>query len=255
MNLRVVSFNIRCTDDPNDNSIKQRAPRLCKVISKYNPDLIGFQEYTPKWKPYIKKCFGNDYDIFNKYRTKFLNRESCPVLWKKDKFSCIKTGYFWLSDTPEEQSRGWDELFDCFRICEYVVLSELKTGLKFVFMNTHLGFGDNCQVKSAKLIYNYSKKISSYPTFVTGDFNLKPDSPGYIAMITNFTDSNIQNDRSVTYHGYNLPDVPQKHIDYCFCDSSIIPLSYAIIKDMSDGGYPSDHYGIMTELSVKRGAC
>ena len=49
--------------------------------------------------------------------------ESTPMLWKKDKFHCIKKGVFWLSDTPEENSKGWDELYDCYRILIIALLT------------------------------------------------------------------------------------------------------------------------------------
>ena len=100
MELSGISFNIRCCDDSNGNAISERAPRLNEAVSPYDADLIGFQEYTPGWEEYIKQYFGEKYDMFNKYRAEE-NLESTPVLWKKSKFNCIKTGYFWLSDTPE----------------------------------------------------------------------------------------------------------------------------------------------------------
>ena len=63
MNLNVISFNIRCCDDENGYSISERAPRLNNVISNYDTDIIGFQEYSPKWKKHIEKYFGNKFDI------------------------------------------------------------------------------------------------------------------------------------------------------------------------------------------------
>ena len=39
-----ISFNIRCANDPDGNSIKERAERLKAVLDKYNADIIGFQE-------------------------------------------------------------------------------------------------------------------------------------------------------------------------------------------------------------------
>lgn len=250
MNLDVISFNIRCASDPHGNSIKERSPRLNEVICKYNPDIIGFQEYTPVWKPYIDKYFGNDYAVFNKYRSRFIKRESAPILWKKDKFKCLDKGYFWLSDTPEKQSRGWDELYNCCRICEYVILAEMSSGKKFTVMNTHYGFGDNGQIKSSKLVYDYSKKISSYPTFVTGDFNMTPDKPGYAEITKYFTDANINKITGNTYHGYGKGKNKTMPIDYCFCSDGVTPVSFDIIKDMPEGKYPSDHYGLFIKLNI-----
>ncbi len=250
MNLKVISINIRCADDSNGNSISERAPRLSAVTSPYDADIICFQEYTPAWKPLIEKYYGSDYDIYNKYRTKFIKRESSPILWKKHSFNCVGKGHFWLSDSPGIQSRGWDEKYNCYRICEYVVLNVLNTDIRFCVMNTHFGFGDEGQVKSADLIYNYSKKISCYPTFISGDFNMTPESAGYKAMADNFTDSNLSKDCSPTYHGYNTEKAVPKHIDYIFTDNRIVPLSYKIITELADGKYPSDHYGIYSELYI-----
>ena len=251
MELKVISFNIRCTDDKDGNSIPERAPRLSDIISRYDVDLIGFQEYVPQWEEFIKKDFGDKFDIFNKYRA-VTNLESAPILWNKEKFECIKTGYFWLSDTPEGESKGWDEKYDCYRICSYVVLKERKSEKKFAFMNTHFGFGDTGQIKSVKLIYDYSKEISPYPTFVTGDFNMRPETPAYKVMSELFTDVNAvtSNDLRQTYHGYNPENFKDAHIDYCFVDKTIKPISQKLIDDLSEGMFPSDHYGLYIKIEI-----
>ena len=252
MELKVISFNIRCCDDENGNSIAERAPRLSEVISHYDVDLIGFQEYTPRWENHITEYFGNDFEIFNKYRAES-QKESAPILWRKDKFDCLKKGYFWLSDTPEVESRGWDEVYNCFRICEYVVLSEKQNNKTFTFMNTHFGFGDNGQVKSVNLIYEYSRKISSYPTFIVGDFNMTPDDVAYSVMCEKFTDVNAvtDNDLRTTYHGYNPEGIKRtEHIDFCFTDKNIKPVSQKMIDNTVDGMFPSDHYGIYVKIEI-----
>jgi len=251
MELKVISFNIRCCDDKNGNSIPERAPRLDKVTACFDADVIGFQEYRPAWGEHIEKYYGDKYDMFLKFRTEDpSDLEAAPILWKKDKFECIKTGYFWLSDTPEIESRGWDEVYNCYRICVYAILKEKESGEYFTFMNTHFGFGDKGQIASAGLIYEYSKKISDYPTFIVGDFNMTPSSAGYAEMIKNFTDVNAVtvNDRRSTYHGYDLTVKRDSHIDFCFIDESITPVSLKLIDETVEGKFPSDHFGLYTEL-------
>ena len=252
MELKVISFNIRCCDDENGNSIAERAPRLNNVISHYDADLIGFQEYTPKWEKPIREYFGDKYENFNKYRAE-TQRESSPILWRKNKFECLKTGYFWLSDTPEVESRGWDELYNCFRMCVYVILQEKKSKKIITFMNTQFGFGDNGQIKSVQLIDEYCKKISSYPTFIIGDFNMTPDCPAYTVMSERFTDVNAatDNDLRTTYHAYNPEGMTtNEHIDYCFINPKIRPISQKIIDDKVDGMFPSDHYGLYIKIEI-----
>lgn len=251
MKLKIVSFNIRCGDDPNGNSIPERAPRLSAIINPINPDLIGLQEWRPAWEEHINTYFGEKYEIFNKLRSEE-DKESGPLLWKKDKFECLKKGYFWLSDTPEVESKGWDEKYDCYRICAYAILKDKKSGQCFTFMNTHFGFGDNGQVKSVELIYEYSKKISDYPTLITGDFNMTPKTAGYKAMIKHFNDVNTLtvNDLRSTYHAYQPEKEFDEHIDYCFISNEIRAINQRMIEESVDGKFPSDHYGIEIDIEL-----
>lgn len=252
MKIDIISFNIRFCDDPNGNSIAERAPRLCRVTSLYNPDVIGFQEcYTPKWEAHIQKYYGDRYDMFIKHRAK-ADFEATPILWRKDRFDCLQTGYFWLSDTPEVESRGWDERYNCYRMCVYAILRDKVSKETFTFMNVHFGFGDKGQTDSARLMYEYSKKISNYPTAIVGDFNMCPDSAGYHAMIENFTDVNAATAKDLrsTYHGYDPERYTDEHIDYCFVDDKVTPIEQKIIDDLDGGKFPSDHYGLYIKLEI-----
>lgn len=249
MLLNVVSFNIRCADDSDGHSISERAPRLKKILADCDADIIGFQELVPKWEPYIREYYGAEYEIFNKYRAED-ELEAAPILWKKDVFECVKKGYFWLSDTPETESKGWDELYDCYRICMWVILEHRASGKRFCCMNTHLGFGDNGQVQSVELIRTYRHKFAQYPAFITGDFNMYHSMPAYRKMTEYFTDVNMATvkDMCPTYHGYNREKGGL--IDFCFADASVIPVSYKRIDSVVEGKYPSDHYGILAVLDI-----
>ena len=88
MNLKVISFNIRCANDENGHSIAERAPRLVKTTAPYDADVIGFQEYIPQWDEFTQKYYLENYDMFLKYRAEE-SSEGCPILWKKDKFECL----------------------------------------------------------------------------------------------------------------------------------------------------------------------
>ncbi len=253
MKLKVISFNIRCCDDKDGNSIIERAPRLYSVMSLYDADVIGFQEYRPKWEEHIERLFLDEYDMYVKYRNETVDIEAAPILWKKDKFDCIKTGCFWYSDTPDEESMGWDEKYNCYRQCVYVILKEKISQKCFTFMNTHFGFGDNCHIKSAKLLKEYSKKISDYPTFIAGDFNMNTKTKGYEEITKHFVDINAlcDNDLSDTYHAYKPEIFRDSHIDFIFADENVKPIKQTVIKDTVDGMYPSDHFGIYSEIEIK----
>lgn len=251
MELSAVSFNIRWTDDPNGHSIAERAPRLLAIIAGYAPDLIGLQEYSPAWEPYIESALGKEYAILNRWRAE-TNGEGTPILYRKDRFDCLDNGCFWLSDTPEEESRGWDYFFNCYRICMYAVLRHKESGKCFTFMNTHFGGGDDCQIKSAKLLASYSKKISDLPTVITGDFNMTPSSVGYAEMAAHFIDVNAvtAKDTRATFHGYVPNEHLDEHIDYCFVTGDVTPLARCLLNETENGKYPSDHYGLYQKMII-----
>ena len=70
MSIKVISFNIRCVDDENGNSIQERAPRLSMITTPYDADVIGFQEYTPFWEDSINRYFCDKYEFFNKVKNR-----------------------------------------------------------------------------------------------------------------------------------------------------------------------------------------
>ena len=79
---------------------------------------------------------------------------------------------------------------------------------------------------------------------------MTPDSQGYGEMVKHFTDVNsvTANDRRTTYHGYGKTD--NEHIDYCFIDGKIKPISLELIDQTVEGKYPSDHYGLFVKLDI-----
>ena len=249
MVLKTVSFNIRFGDDVNGYSVAERAPRLRQAITDYDPDLIGIQEYTPMWEEYFERLFLPEYEMFNKYRATSGWIEGSPVLWRRGMFEQLGSGFFWYSDTPDTESGGWDTSGHK-RICVYVKLKHKASGTEFVFLNTHFGFGEECQVKSAELIKTRTKAISGLPYFITGDFNAAPDTKAYAIMTSFLADANAKDLISITYHGYDPTSPACAHIDYCFVSTKVTPLKAKIITDTYGGKFPSDHYGLYAELQI-----
>lgn len=255
--IRIVSYNIRYTDDPGGNSIDERAPRLKAVLDKYDPDLVGFQEATPNWIEHIYEDYGDEYEIRYQYRSES-NKESTPLMFKKDKFELLDEGYFWLSETPEKESKGWGA--SLWRICNWVKLEVKATGKVLLFYNTHFDGGEDFHVGAGNLIISRAKALggfSKYPVFLTGDFNMTPWSTGYSNLLVDgdFADVNedLEQDKSTTTDGYNETDGTSGHIiDFVFYSpDTAIPLKYQVLNEKVNGGYVSDHRGLCTEVALK----
>ncbi len=250
--IKVITFNIKC-GGANEFSIDHRAPLLKTVLEKYDGDIIGLQEATPKWMEYIEKDYGEEYEIFNHYRSR-TSPESPPILWRKSRFKCLNKGYFWLSDTPDVESGGWDT-WGHNRICLWVQLFDKQEGTKVTFFNTHYGFGEENQVKSGQLILNHFKAMKVDCGFLTADFNMSYDRPGYKLLEQHLVDANVAtvNDRRHTCHGYNRDRKTGTPIDICFVTpNTIVPLTAKRMDDLVNDEFPSDHYGFYFELEVRQ---
>lgn len=250
--LKVVSFNLRCANDPNGNSIDERAPRLKTVLEKYDADLYGFQEVTPCWLEHLTADYGADYEIFNQYRAEH-SLESTPILWRRSRFSCLDRGYFWLSDTPDIESKGWDS-WGCYRICMWVKLFDRQEGNTFLFFNTHYGFSDPCQVASGNLILERMRAMDADATILTGDFNMRQDAPGYQVLAEKLTDVNMATakDLRTTFHGYK-PEEQDSLIDFCFVTPETVKcIAGKRMDDTVNGMFPSDHFGVYSEIQIRK---
>ena len=246
--IKVITFNILCGGS-GENSIDNRAPRVKELLSRYDADLIGFQEATPRWLEHLERDYGDAYEIFNHWRSE-TNHESTPMMWRKSRFTCLEKGYFWLSDTPDLESGGWDTM-GCNRICMWAKLQDKQEGGSLVFLNTHYGFGEENQLKSGRLILDHIKAFG-LPVILTADFNMFPDSRAYKLLMEELGESNaatVQDPRN-TFHGFQSAE-SSTLIDFCFYSKdTIAAVTRKRMDELVDGQYPSDHYGVYSELEV-----
>ena len=140
--INVMSFNIRY-DNPSDGDQNWhlRKENVVRMINFYDLDIIGMQEVLVSQLNYLK-------DNLPGYQAVGVGREDgkdkgefSPVFYRKDRFKELKSGTFWLSETPDKVSKGWDAALE--RIASWVVLKDNLTGKEFIFMNTHMIIEEN----------------------------------------------------------------------------------------------------------------
>lgn len=252
MKLKLMSYNLRCGDDPNGHSIEERAPRVLDILRDYDPEIIGFQEVRPKWEEKLQ-ALTDRYDYRLNYRHPD-NLEATPIFWRKDRFELLEEDHFWLSDTPTVPSKGWNA--DCYRICNYVALRHKETGKVLYFYNTHFDWVGSGPRESAQLIIRKAEKHGDAPVFCTADFNFCPGSDGWHSMRSWFQDVRetiAPNNNQATLNNYSVPgDKLGWLIDFCFYHGKdVVPTHYEVITRTYDGKFPSDHYGMSFEFEIK----
>ena len=79
------------------------------------------------------------------------NSEGTPIYWNPSRVEMLECGHFWLSETPDVSSLGWDAR--CVRITCWALFKELESGRELAFVNTHLDHvGMTAQVKGIEQI-------------------------------------------------------------------------------------------------------
>ncbi len=250
--LRVISFNVLCFG-AGKNIAKKRVGIATQTIAEYYPDSFGVQEATPFWMTALAANLP-EYGFVGVGREDgFLLGEFSAVFYLKDKYEVVDSGTFWLSETPEKPSIGWDASFN--RICTWAILENKHTSVQYVHMNTHLDHrGEVARDKSIDLILEKATEFD-LPVVFTGDFNIREGSSLYEKMISGILcDSKyIAKDmiESPTFHSFGKKS---EIIDYILVNDKIDVEVYRVITEGIDGRYVSDHYPIYIdfELSSKQ---
>lgn len=253
--LRVMSFNIRCTN-VGSASWEDRIGIVSQTMLDSEADSIGVQEATPEWMATLKNTVFEKYAYVGVARDDGANEgEYSAIFYLKDKYDVIDSGTFWLSETPEKPSLGWDAA--CNRICTWAHLKNKETGEEYVHMNSHFDHeGIQARKNSVDLILERAKSYTDIPVVFTADMNVKEGSDNYLQ----FTQSRYFYDTKViapdTMHYCTYHDTkPQKHkddvIDYVMVNNKFEALSYKVVTEGIDGEYVSDHFPIYADIRIK----
>lgn len=251
----VMNYNVRCVsvDDFGTKSWFYRADMIIDQIREVAPDVISFQEVSPVHQKYLQKNLVG-YNCVIKYRDNAINKESTPIYYRADRFDLIEEDSFWLSETPDEMSKGWGAA--CYRICSCAVLKEKASNKNFVVFNTHLDHvSEEARIKGIDLVLSKIAEHGGYPAILTGDMNDYEGSVTYNKAVANFLDSKYVADttmHSITYNGYGRePNSPDSPIDFCFVSKEGIAVdSYKVLNYQVDGKYLSDHYALVVKLEL-----
>ena len=251
----IVSYNIRYDNNWDiENSWEIRRSNIIQMLIKYSPSILGIQEGLLTQVQYIDSSLIN-YDYVGVGRDDGKNKgEFCAIYFDTTRYVLLKNSTFWLSETPDTISVGWDAALE--RICTYGLFKDRITKKEFWVFNTHFDhMGSIAREKSSRLILKRIKKINrqSLPVILMGDFNSIPNSPPVKEIITELSDAlqiskeKLHGPRG-TFNGFN-EDLPiEKRIDYIFTKKLKV-LSYRHINDrLENNRHISDHLPVMIKI-------
>ena len=250
-----ASFNIRIPRDKAPNDWKTRRVRLLSLLKEQKFDIFGVQEAVTLQ---IKDIKAHGYAMIGCGRDTRRGGEYSAVFYDPNRFTCLESNTFWLSQTPDVPgSMSWKTA--CPRICTYGLFVDKLSGKKFIFANTHLDHrSQEARERGCRLIFHKLWPLSQkYPLILTGDFNSKPDSVQIVFAGTLFRDARLVAKKrlpgpEMTFHGYK-PRTPKRMrvpIDYIFVNKRVNVHTFQVIDDEKNGLHTSDHYPLKAVVSL-----
>lgn len=255
-NVKVMSYNIRF-DNPNDgeNKWSLRKEFLANQIQFYQPDFIGTQEGKLHQLQYLDSTL-TEYNFIGRGRDNSENQgEFSALFYNSKKYKVVNQATFWLSETPNQVSKGWDAQLE--RICTYGLFEELKTKKQFYVFNTHFDHvGVAARLNSAKEIVEKIKEINTknLPLVLTGDFNSEPTSDAYLYLASNLNDTRSSSKSpsfgpAGTFNNFEFHKPVTLLIDFIFTSKNMGEvIKHAVLSDSKDCKYPSDHLPVYAEI-------
>ena len=251
--LKVMSYNIRLgSANDGTNAWPMRYPATLEMIEDQAPDVFGVQEALSYQIYLIEENFRNYQSVGVGRENGKKEGEFMSIFWNKKTVKMIKGGTFWLSETPEKPSMGWDAA--CKRTATWALMKDKNTGKLFYFVNTHLDHkGAEARRKGLELIVSRIDEINpkGYPMILTGDFNIKPDNEALVGLEQRMQSARKiapKTDNNATFNNWGKAKSDMV-IDYIYVSGfSSCPEYHTITEKYGTWKYVSDHYPIYAKL-------
>ena len=137
--IRVMSYNIRLgVAKDGDNAWENRREATPAMLRDVKPAVFGVQEaYDFQVQYILEQC--PEYKAVGVGRDDGVSKgEHMSVFYDSTRVELLEWGTYWLSETPDVPSYGWDAA--CRRTATWTLLREIATGQKFVDENGNVTF-------------------------------------------------------------------------------------------------------------------
>ncbi len=259
--IELITYNIRMnTPGDGEHAWPFRRADVVNLLKFHRAEIFCVQEALPDQMDDLAAAFPDfSYEGVGRDDGK-REGEFSAIFYKLERFKKIDGGTFWLSETPEECSFGWDAV--CRRVCSWVELEDRESGVNLHVFNTHFDHvGVEARKNSAALILRRISEITGAaasggkgPFVLCGDFNLPPDSEPIKIISASLQDAFLVSELPphcsvATFHGFTYDDPPEKRIDYVFVSDQLRVNRYGALTDSRNRSFFSDHLPVLVTLS------
>ncbi|MFO0800160.1 MAG: endonuclease/exonuclease/phosphatase family protein [Gemmataceae bacterium] len=255
--VRVMSFNIRYgTARDGDNHWDKRKDFLAATVTAFDPDLLGTQETLASQRDFLAERL-KGFTAYGVGRDDGKERgEMAALFFRTARFEKVAGGTFWLSETPDRVSKGWDAALP--RVATWVKLKDRNDATPVLFLNTHFDhMGKLARHESAKLLRAKVVELGAGSrVVVTGDFNAGEDSDPYRALFdpaggladTFRVKHPTRGKAEGTFNGFEPAATTGPRIDWIAAGRDWHVLDAGIDRTVRGGRVPSDHFPVTAVL-------
>lgn len=249
--IKLSTYNIR-TNISEDSVVKTwdyRKEYVVEQLKSEKPDILCVQEAKESQFNYLVKMLPHYNNLYyNRKQTQ--NDSEGLAIFYNNKFKLLENNRFWLSETENTSSFGWNSKYERFAIL--AIFAYKNTKQKFCIVNTHLEFNNLIAQKNSIELIN--KKIpSDISSIIMGDFNFKENSNEYKYALNYFIDCKALAkyvEDSFTYNCFGNESKFQK-IDYIFTKNSQFEvLKYQVHNEKYGEIYASDHFPVSITIRL-----
>lgn len=250
--ISVMSFNLRYdTEEDGDNQWSNRKEACIKLLTETAPSVFGIQEGLYNQVTYLDDNLPQYSYIGVGRDDGHSSGEYAAIYYLKDDYELLESNTFWLSETPDFPSLGWDA--NNIRIVTWAHLKDVEKGISFYVFNTHFDHkGKTARTESAKLLVKKIDEIASAddPVFITGDFNAWISNPLFEPITNEYFDARRFADNSDNIKSFNLWGKWYAiwSVDYIFYKNADA-LAFRTVAEDYGVPFVSDHYPLITHFN------
>lgn len=256
--VKVTSFNIS-VDSRDEHGWDKRREAVARMVNEERPTVMGIQEGQPHEITYLmKNCpdyawygLGRDTGKVPPATDSYAAEECMAIFWRTADVELLDKGTFWLSETPDKVSYGWDA--DYRRTATWCRFRLKATGTEFFYMNTHLdNKGQRAREQSIRLIVEKLSELNKAgaTAFLTADFNSSTSSIIFDPLRSVLTDVRTHAPAADTGGTYNAWGAKSTVIDHIFYKKAT-PTGFNVLRKNYGVIYISDHYPVEAIFRVQ----
>jgi len=254
--INVITYNISLNVASDGiNAWPNRKDNVKALVKFHDADILCVQEALPEqFDALLEK---SNFDVVGVGREDGKRKgEFSAVYFDKDRFTKKDGGTFWLSQTPDVPSKGWDAALN--RVCSWVKLYDKLNKKEFIVFNTHYDhIGVQARIESAKLLKQKIQQIApNLPVVFTGDLNVTPETEAIATIKSFLSDAKAVSVEAPygpegTFNAFDFNSDLKNRIDYIFVNQKFVVQKFAVLTDSKEKRYFSDHLPVFVRLYIK----